>query len=175
MVKLTRIGMPEALFKLVKEYAENRDISISEAIKRLVLVGDLTKTEFEELGRSIDMYNSENHEGVGEDEHDVHVTTHSVLESVFEKIKEFDWTESLSLDVEFKPTVIARFKQIAKEEGEGMRNVIALRVYLGWLLIMRLSVIQDEHARVKLNGPNEIRLGKFLKYCNKRIIEPCMP
>lgn len=174
MPKLTRIGMPRALLVHVNEYAAKLDVSPAEAIKRFALVGDMAKTRYEELRRSIIMYDSENHEGIKTDEHTLHVTIHNMLDLIFKEFENFDWTESLSFDVEFEHVMNIRFEQIAKEEKDDIKNVVALRTYVGWSLIMKCSKIQSEHALDEPRNMVEERLAKFAEYCIKHIIEPCM-
>ena len=171
---LTRIGIPRDLLVHVSEYAAKLDVSPAEAIKRFALVGDMAKTRYEELRRSIIMYDSENHEGVNNDEHTLHVTTYNILGLIFKEFENFDWTESLSFDVEFEHVVNIRFEQIAKEEKDDLKNVVVLRMYVGWSLITKCSKIQSEHALAKPRDMIEERLAKFVEYCIKHIVEPCM-
>ena len=138
------------------------------------VVGDMAKTRYEELRRSIIMYDSENHEGVNNDEHTLHVTTYNILGLIFKEFENFDWTELLSFDVEFEHVVNIRFEQIAKEEKDDLKNVVALRMYVGWSLITKCSEIQSEHALAKPRDMIEERLAKFVEYCIKHIVEPCM-
>ena len=174
MPKLTRIGMPRALFVHVNEYAAKLDVSIVEAIRRFALVGDMAKTRYEELRRLIIIHDSENHEGINNDEHTLHATTNDMLGLIFKEFENFDWKESLSFDVEFERVMNIRFEQIAKEEKDTVNNVVALRTYVGWSLIMKCSEIQSEHALAEPRNMDEERLAKFAEYCIKHIIEPCM-
>ena len=174
MSELTRIGLPSAIFAHVREYAVVSSVPTAEAIRRCALVGDMTITRYEELKQSISMYDSKNHEGISKDEHELHVITRNILESIFKEINCFDWTESLSFDVEFERATNIRFEQIAKEEKDDVRNVVALRTYVGWSLIMKCSKIQGEHARSEPENMAEERLAKVVEYCVKHIIKPCM-
>ena len=174
MPKLTRIGMPRPLLVHANEYAAKLDVSPAEAIKRFALVGDMAKTRYKELRRSIIMYDSENYEGIKEDEHTLHVTIRNVLDLIFKEFENFDWTESLLFDVEFERIMNIRFEQIAKEEKDDIKNVVALRTYVEWSLIMKCSEIQSEHALAKPRNMIEEHLVKFAEYCIKHIIEPCM-